>query len=98
MRSWALVVAIALFLSAYLWPRLLAPFNWTWLKLGLLLHACVSPVLMAVLFYSTLTPIGLVLRLFGRDLLGLRFDRAAATYWILRQPPGPSPDSMPRQF
>jgi hypothetical protein len=53
---------------------------------------------MGFIFYSTVTPIGLLLRAFGKDLLNLRFDRAAKTYWIDRRPPGPLPDTMRRQF
>jgi hypothetical protein len=53
---------------------------------------------MAMLYYTTVTPIALLLRLLGKDLLRLRFEPANPTYWIARQPPGPAPDTMPRQF
>ena len=64
----------------------------------MLLHACISPVMMGLVFYTTVTPIGLVRRLLGKDPLRLRLDRDAVTYWIERDPPGPAPDTMPRQF
>jgi hypothetical protein len=96
--GWALVVAAAFFLAALALPRMLAPLNRIWLRFGLLLHACISPVIMGLVFYTTVTPIGLVRCLLGKDPLRLRFDRNAVTYWIERHPPGPAPDTMPRQF
>jgi len=89
------MVALALALGH---PPALAPLNRLWLKLGLLLHAAVNPVVMGLLFYTTVTPMGLAMRLLGRDPLRLRLDPEAPTYWIPRHPPGPSPDTMPRQF
>jgi len=98
LRGWALVVAAVVFLAALAFPRGLAPLNRIWLRLGLLLHACVSPVILALVFYTTVTPIGLVRRVLGKDPLRLRADQKAVTYWIERQPCGPEPDTMLRQF
>jgi hypothetical protein len=53
---------------------------------------------MGLVFYTTVTPIGLARRLLGKDPLRRRFDRDAVTYWIERDPPGPAPDTMTRQF
>jgi hypothetical protein len=53
---------------------------------------------MAFVFYGTVAPIGLVLRLLGKDPLRLRFDPDVRTYWIERQPPGPAPETMTNQF
>ncbi|MGH7412618.1 MAG: SxtJ family membrane protein, partial [Candidatus Rokuibacteriota bacterium] len=92
-------VVAAIFLTlALVRPRTLAPLNRLWLRLGLVLHACISPVILGLLFYGTVAPIGLLLRLFGKDVLRLRFEPASPTYWIERRPPGPAPDTMPRQF
>ena len=97
-RGWALIVAAAFLVAALALPRVLAPLSRLWLRFGLLLHACISPIIMGLVFYTTVTPIGLVRRLLGQDPLRLRFDRDALTYWIERHPPGPAPDTMPRQF
>jgi hypothetical protein len=97
-RGWALIAAAAFLLAALALPRVLAPLSQLWLKFGLFLHACISPIIMGLVFYTTVTPIGLVRRLLGQDPLRLRFDRGAVTYWIERHPPGPAPDTMPRQF
>ena len=79
-------------------PQVLGPLNRLWLRLGLLLQRLVTPVVMALLFYGTVTPIALVLRLLGKDLLRLRIDRGADSYWLERRPPGPAPDTMRNQF
>jgi Saxitoxin biosynthesis operon protein SxtJ len=97
-RAWAVLVATTFLLIALARPRILAPLNRLWLGFGLLLHACVSPMIMGLVFYTTVTPIGLARRLLGADPLRLRLDRDAVTYWIERDPPGPAPDTMRRQF
>src|SRR5262245_5083490 len=97
-RWWALVVAAAFLALALLWTAPLRPLNRAWLKLGLLLSKIVSPVVMMVLFYATVTPIGVLMRWAGNDPLRLRLNAAAASYWIPREPPGPAPDSMKQQF
>jgi predicted membrane metal-binding protein len=97
-RWWALVVAAAFLALALLWPAPLRPLNRAWLKLGLLLSKIVSPIVMMVLFYATVTPIGVLMRWAGKDPLRLRRDPAATSYWIPREPPGPAPNSMKQQF
>jgi predicted membrane metal-binding protein len=97
-RWWAVGVALVFLVAALAAPRMLAPLNRLWLKLGLLLHRIVNPVVMGFVFFSTVTPIAIVLRLRGKDLLRLRRDPAASTYWIERRPPGPAPATMTRQF
>ncbi len=79
-------------------PRWLRPLNIVWFRFGLLLHKVVSPLVMGMVFYVTVTPIGLIMRLLGKRPLRLRFDPAAETYWIERQPPGPPPGSFANQF
>jgi hypothetical protein len=79
-------------------PKLLAPFNRAWTKLGLLLFKVVNPVVMFVLFAVAIVPIGLLRRALGNDSLKLRFDPEATSYWIPREPPGPAPESMKNQF
>jgi hypothetical protein len=89
----------ALFLAAgLLRPTLLNPLNRAWQKFGLLLHAVVNPVVMALLFFGTVLPTGLVMRMLGKDLLRLKRQPEADSYWIVRQPPGPSPETMKDQF
>ena len=75
-----------------------APATRLWHRFGLLLNRLVSPLALALVFYLTVTPTGLIMRALGKDPLRLKRDRDAASYWIMRDPPGPAPDSMPRQF
>ena len=97
-RWWALGVAGLFLLLALLKPDLLAPLNRAWLRFGLLLHRIVSPLVLGLMFALVFVPIGLLLRLFGKDPLRLRLDPAAQSYWIEREPPGPAADSMTNQF
>jgi hypothetical protein len=79
-------------------PALLTIPNKLWQRFGLLLHHIVSPIVLAIMFYLVVTPMGLLRRVFARKAVRLRRDPAAESYWIKREPPGPKPDSMPRQF
>jgi hypothetical protein len=97
-RGWALPVA-GLFLFVGIWkPVLLRPLNKYWTKLGLLMGRVVSPVITAVLFYMVVTPTGLLFRILRKDPLRLSLDSHVRSYWIQRQPPGPTPESMTNQF
>ncbi|MDP6786667.1 MAG: SxtJ family membrane protein [Rhodospirillales bacterium] len=97
-RAWALIVAAAIVIVAFALPRALAPLSRAWHGLGQILHKVVNPLVMGLLFYVTVTPTGLLMRLFGKDPLRLRFDREAKSYWIERRPPGPAPETMRQQF
>jgi Saxitoxin biosynthesis operon protein SxtJ len=95
---WGVVVSATFGAIALLNPALLATLNRLWLKLGILLGRIISPIALGILFYCVLTPVGVVMRLMGKDPLCLKRDADADTYWILREPPGPPPDSMTNQF
>ena len=97
-RAWALGVGVWILVVALTRPALLRPFNRLWFRFGLLLNRVVNPLVMVLLFFVTVTPIGLVMRVLGKDTLRLRFDRGAPSYWIERQPPGPEPGTMRQQF
>ena len=86
-----LVVAICL-------PGTLRPVNRIWTAFGLLLGRFVNPIVTAILFFCVFAPVGLVRRLMGKDPLRLKPAADADTYWIARQPPGPRPESMSKQF
>ena len=97
-RWWALAIS-GLFLAASLVrPSVLAPLNRLWTRFGLLLHRIVNPLVMGLMFFVVVTPMGVIMRLAGKDPMRLRRDPAAATYWIEREPPGPAPETMKQQF
>jgi hypothetical protein len=94
---WALAAAALFLVAALLKPSSLHPLNRLWMKLGLVLHRVINPIVMGLLFYGTIFPTGLVMRMRGRDLLRLKRDPVADSYWIAR-PPGPAPETMKDQF
>jgi hypothetical protein len=97
-RLWFLAAAALFLLLALALASVLHPLNVAWAKLGLLLNGIVTPVIMGVLFFAVITPVAYFFRLRGRDALRLKPNRAAKTYWLERQPPGPLPQSMANQF
>lgn len=97
-RWWALPVVAAFGVTALVRPGLLGPLNRLWFKFGLLLNQVVSPVIMALLFFLIITPMAFIIRLKGKDPLRLKYDPKARSYWILRTPPGPSPETIKNQF
>jgi hypothetical protein len=97
-RVWALTVGGLFLLVALAVPAMLAPLNRAWLRFGLLLHRIVSPLVLGIMFFLVITPMGLLMRALGKDLLRLRFDKQSSSYWIDRAPPGPAPESLKDQF
>jgi len=95
LRIWALVVSIIFILLAFLVPKILVLPNKLWFKFGLLLGSIVAPIVMTLIYFVTVLPTGLIMRLLGKDLLKQKLDKNAKSYWIERkQPMG----SMKNQF
>ena len=103
-RGWSdwgylwLGLAVAFAAAAAVAPGVLAPLNRIWLKIGLALHKVMTPLIMGLLFFLVVTPIGLIMRATGKDILRLKRSAAEKSYWIDRTPPGPAPDTMKNQF
>jgi hypothetical protein len=95
---WTCGLSVLFLAAGLLRPALLHPFNLIWLRFGLLLHRVVNPIVMGLVFYGTVLPTGLAMRMLGKDLLRLKRQPDADSYWIPRQPPGPSPETMKDQF
>lgn len=85
-------------LLAAIFPKILHPLNIVWMQLGRLLNMIVSPIVLGVIFFLVFTPVALWFRLIRRDALNRKFDRASASYWFHRTPPGPDAESFPQQF
>jgi len=79
-------------------PKLLHSLNVLWTKLGLMLGRIVTPVIMFLVYIISVVPIGLILRMTGKDLLRMRRGDDKTSYWINRNPPGPTPESLKDQF
>ena len=82
---WSLILAIIFFLITFSKPSLLKPFNNAWIKLGELLGRIIAPIVMAIVYFLILTPISLLVRLFGKDLIGMKFSNDIKSYWIKRK-------------
>lgn len=94
---WGAAAFVLLALSLWL-PDALALPNKAWLKLGLLLYRVVNPVVMVILFFGTILPIALIMRAVGKDLLRLKWDKAAESYWLPRHDDRPMAESIKQQF
>jgi len=97
-RFWALVVATGFAVIALWLPSILHRPNHLWMRFGLLLSRFVNPVVMFLVFYFVVTPVGFIARSLGTKFLSLGFDGTRSSYWIERQPPGPAPETMSQQF
>ena len=78
-------------------PHLLTTLNRLWFGLGLMLGKMVSPIVLGVIFFMLITPISLIMRMFGRDELKMK-KRSVDSYWVNRSPPGPPADSFKNQY
>jgi hypothetical protein len=98
--SFALWFTLAVVMLAVTWfvPESLTPLNRAWMKFAEVLNRVVSPVVLGAMFYGVFTPVGALMRRFGRDAMNRRFDGSAKSYWIDRSPPGPEPESLREQF
>ena len=75
--------------------KLLTPLNIGWIKFGEILGLIIAPIVMGLVYFVILTPVSLIVRLFGKDLLGLKFLKENETYWIKRKK---NLTSMDKQF
>ena len=85
-RVWSLVVSFIFLILGIFNSKILSPFNKLWFKFGLLLGKFVSPLIMMIIFFFVVTPIGILMRLFRKDVLNLKFNNKE-TYWIEKNGP-----------
>ena len=88
----------ALIVLGFLLPLILKPVYWLWMVLSIILGWIMTRVLLSLLFYLVLTPIGLIARLLGNRFLDLQWDRSTDTYWNYRDNEGQSAEEYERQF
>ena len=94
LRVWSLIIAIIFLFLGLINSKVLTPLNKLWFKFGILLGRIVSPVIMGVIFFLVVTPIALIMRIIGKDLLNLKFNKDRS-YWIKKA--GPK-SNMKNQF
>ena len=79
---WACIIAFIFFFFAIFLPKALILANKLWFKLGSFLGAIVSPIIMGVIFFLTVTPTGMIMRLLGKDILNQKIKKTIKSYWI----------------
>ena len=94
LRLWSLAIALIFLVFGLLNSKLLSPFNLIWVKFGEVLGRIIAPIAMGVVYFIIITPIGLFMRLIGKDLLRTKFSKNNS-YWIKREK---NIGSMKRQF
>ena len=86
LRIWSLIISFIFLALGLINSRILTPLNRLWFKFGLLLGKFISPLIMGIIFFIVVTPIGIIMRLFKKDLLNLKFNKKE-TYWIDKKGP-----------
>ena len=94
-RLWSLGLSIIFFILGILNSKLLTPLNKLWFKFGIFLGVIVSPIIMGVVYFLVVTPIGIFMRLLGKDLLKTSKIKNTSTYWIKRDK---QKNTMKKQF
>ena len=85
-RIWSLIISIVFLILGLLNSKILFPLNKTWFKFGILIGKIISPLIMGLIFFVVVTPIGLLMRLLNKDLLKLKFNKNKS-YWIEKNEP-----------
>ena len=86
LRLWSLIISIVFLFLGLLNSKILNPLNKLWFKFGIFLGKIISPLVMGIIFFLVVTPIGLLMRLLNKDLLNLRFNNNGS-YWIEKTEP-----------
>lgn len=98
MRAWAGIAAVIFASTAWLVPSALGPLNRVWTKLGLLLGKVVNPIVLTLLYLLVFTPMAMLMRALGKDVLRLRDSKSGQSYWLPREITRIEPQSMKHQF
>ena len=95
LRLWAFILSLVFLVLGVLNSKFLTPLNKLWFKFGILLGSIVSPIVMGAIFFIIVTPVGLIMRFLGKDLLRINKNKLVSTYWIKRDK---QQSSMKKQF
>jgi len=94
-RFWSLIIALIFLFLGILNSKILTPLNVLWSKFGELLGIVIAPIVMGIIFFLVVTPTGLIMRMFGKDLLRNKFQINNESYWIKKEK---NKSSMKKQF
>ena len=81
LRTWSLIISVIFLILGLLNSKILTPLNKLWFKFGILLGAIVSPIVMGIVFFIVVTPISLIMKILGKDILNLKKNKNRS-YWI----------------
>ena len=95
LRLWAFILSLTFLVLGILNSKFLTPLNKLWHKFGVFLGSIVSPVVMGIVFFIVVTPVGLIMRFLGKDLLRINKSKFVSTYWISREKQN---NTMKKQF
>tara|TARA_B100001121_G_C18417811_1_gene493186 strand:+ start:230 stop:616 length:387 start_codon:yes stop_codon:yes gene_type:complete len=84
-RVWSIILSLIFLILGFLNSNLLTPLNKAWIRFGILLGNIISPVVLGIIFFLVVLPTGLVMRLFKKNFLGLKFDKKLKSYWINKE-------------
>ena len=85
-RIWSVILSLIFLILGLLDSKVLTPLNKIWFKFGILLGRVISPLIMGAIFFFVVTPIGLIMRILGKDVLNLKYN-SNKTYWIEKTGP-----------
>ena len=94
-NSYFLIASAIFFILGLINAKILSPLNKMWIKFGEILGIVIAPIVMAIVYFIFLTPVSLIVRVLGKDLLGLKFLKEKKSYWIKRKK---NLNSMRKQF
>ena len=85
-RVWSLIISLIFLVLGLFNSKILTPLNKLWFKFGIFLGKIISPIIMGIIFFLVVTPIGLLMRLLGKDLINLKYNNTKS-YWIEKKGP-----------
>ncbi|MDC0472423.1 SxtJ family membrane protein [Pelagibacteraceae bacterium] len=84
LRIWSIILSVIFLILGISNSKLLTPLKYSWLKLGETLGKFIAPIVMFFVYFIFVTPIGLILRIFNKDIINLRINKSIKSYWIKR--------------
>ena len=94
-RIWSIILSFVFLVLGLINSKLLSPLNILWFKFGIMLGAIIAPIVMGIVFFVVVTPTGIIMKLLGKDLLGIKYNKSKKSYWVVEKKIN---NSMKNQF
>jgi hypothetical protein len=95
LRIWSIIISFVFFILGLINSKLLLPLNKLWFKFGIMLGAIIAPIIMGIVFFVVVMPTGIIMKLLGKDLLGMKYNKSKKSYWTIEKKVN---NSMKNQF